>query len=794
MPISALPTPPSRSDAPQDFSDRADALLGALPGFVSEANALQSDVNAKESSASSHATIATDKAAEAQGHATTASTKASEAAASAIAAAAAASNAEIAFDSFDDKYLGSKASDPATDNDGNPLLTGALYWNTTVGAVRVWNGAAWLSMAADASIVDFQQSGAGAVVRTAQDKLREWVSIKDFGAVGDGVADDAPALRAAMAALVQRGGGHLYIPAGTYYLNSGDPRGLNLVPVTGKTDYYTVCEIGSGVTVYGDGDSTELLYESNRVGEYLTADPSDGIFRGDVGALFANFRVRANNNAPYAVSSFHVRDFKVRYTTLTNQAKDYIDGQVVRVYSNSGAVANGSFTVKNVNVTSNPGHQCFSYEKVDSFDASDNRIYSPGYSSNPSNSDHSVFFITGTRARYTGNQCFGAAPDKNSTFFESHCLYNDITGNLCFGMNVFANAVSQVVHPGTAYDFSQFRIAHNYARQCKTFVVDFCYTANRKSSLHIENNKIVLLATLATDTEAIVRYANDTGAAEADILPTILLVIRGNTVDVNDAFNGEIAYATSFDALINHSQATNIVIEDNEIRSARRAVVNIGGVKVRDVYIAENRLLNACSAGNSTNDTSARASRCAILCTLTPGSLLERLAVVDNTIGVGYGGAQSSYAIFVANFFGAASASKFLFKRNVIISGTSRNIFVDAQGSNAHVDDAFEVDHDHTSFDSTSTYAELVSLGAPVTAIKAGSVGTYGDVRVVMVGSAGSKTPRITAVGTAPPVARYWFQGSLVEHLAPAASGNIGWVCTAPGTPGTWKTYGAISA
>lgn len=217
MPISALPTPPSRSDAPQDFSDRADALLGALPSFVTEANALQSDVNAKEASVSSYATIATDKAAEAQGHATTASTKASEAAASAIAAAASASNAEIAFDSFDDKYLGSKSTDPTTDNDGNPLLTGALYWNTTVGAVRVWNGSAWLSMAADASIVDFQQAGAGAVVRTAQDKMREWVSVKDFGAVGDGGANDAPAI---LAAITAANGKTVRIPAGTYRIPS----------------------------------------------------------------------------------------------------------------------------------------------------------------------------------------------------------------------------------------------------------------------------------------------------------------------------------------------------------------------------------------------------------------------------------------------------------------------------------------------------------------------------------------------------------------------------------------------
>ena len=183
MPITALPTPPSRSDSPQDFSDRADALLGALPGFVTEANALQSGVNAKEASTSSYATIATDKAAEAQGYATTATTKASEAAASAIAAAAAANNAEIAFDSFDDKYLGSKAADPATDNDGNALLTGALYWNTSVGAVRVWNGSAWLSMAADASIVTFQQSGTGAIVTTVQSKLREITSAADYSTI-----------------------------------------------------------------------------------------------------------------------------------------------------------------------------------------------------------------------------------------------------------------------------------------------------------------------------------------------------------------------------------------------------------------------------------------------------------------------------------------------------------------------------------------------------------------------------------------------------------------------------------
>jgi hypothetical protein len=54
-----------------------------------------------------------------------------------------ANSAAASYDAFDDRYLGSKSSDPTVDNDGNPLLTGALYWNTSLSQMRVYSGSAW---------------------------------------------------------------------------------------------------------------------------------------------------------------------------------------------------------------------------------------------------------------------------------------------------------------------------------------------------------------------------------------------------------------------------------------------------------------------------------------------------------------------------------------------------------------------------------------------------------------------------------------------------------------------------
>lgn len=145
MAITPLPTLDRTSVT---FRTDVDTFFGSqLPAFATEANALQTDVNAKQATASAAAVTATTKAGEALTSANNAATSKTDADTARDAAIAAQTAAELVLDSFDDRYLGAKAVAPALDNDGNALLTGALYFDSVLGAMQVFNGAAWVAAA-----------------------------------------------------------------------------------------------------------------------------------------------------------------------------------------------------------------------------------------------------------------------------------------------------------------------------------------------------------------------------------------------------------------------------------------------------------------------------------------------------------------------------------------------------------------------------------------------------------------------------------------------------------------------
>ena len=91
------------------------------------------------------ATAAATSATNAATSETNAATSETNAANSATAAASSATSAAASYDDFDDRYLGAKSSAPALDNDGDALVIGALYFNTTTNIMNVYGSGGWQS-------------------------------------------------------------------------------------------------------------------------------------------------------------------------------------------------------------------------------------------------------------------------------------------------------------------------------------------------------------------------------------------------------------------------------------------------------------------------------------------------------------------------------------------------------------------------------------------------------------------------------------------------------------------------
>ena len=80
--------------------------------------------------------------------------------------------------------------------------------------------------------VDFTQAGTGAVQRTVESKLQDVVSVKDFGAVGNGVADDTAAIQAAINSAVSQNKGFIYAPTEFIKISSPvDAQGVGIIGV-----------------------------------------------------------------------------------------------------------------------------------------------------------------------------------------------------------------------------------------------------------------------------------------------------------------------------------------------------------------------------------------------------------------------------------------------------------------------------------------------------------------------------------------------------------------------------------
>jgi hypothetical protein len=299
-------------------ASEAAAATSETNAATSETNAATSESNASTSAstattqagiATTQAGIATTQAGNASTSASNASTSESNAATSESNAATSESNAAAsaaaaatAADNFDDVYLGSKASDPTLDNDGDALTEGDLYYNSVGTVLKYYTGSAWVSITS--------------------------------GGITDVVQDTTPQL-----------GGNLDI--NTYSIVSTSDGNINITPNgTGKvvldgisypdtdgTDGQFIKTNGSGVLSFG---AMTLSYSSGTAtgdGSTTTATISSGRTVNDILVFVNGFQLTPTT------------DYTISGTTLTFQTAPANNAEITfRYLPLGGAYTHANFT------------------------------------------------------------------------------------------------------------------------------------------------------------------------------------------------------------------------------------------------------------------------------------------------------------------------------------------------------------------------------------------------------------------------------------------------------------------
>jgi hypothetical protein len=148
-----------------------------------------------------------------------------------------------------DLYLSGTANVAALTASG--AVTGSNLSGTNTGDQDLSGlmGTTTLTAASGSALIGYTQGAAGAIALTVLSKLRQSVSAKDFGALGNSIANDTTSIQAAIDAVAATGGGQVLLPSGTYLVS-----GLTLK---------------SGVVLVGDGKAATIIQLLSNTNEHV---------------------------------------------------------------------------------------------------------------------------------------------------------------------------------------------------------------------------------------------------------------------------------------------------------------------------------------------------------------------------------------------------------------------------------------------------------------------------------------------------------------------------------------------
>ena len=755
-------------------------------------------------------------------------------------AAASAASAANSYDDFDDRYLGAKTSDPATDNDGDGLGEGALYFNTVSNEMKVYTGSAWAAftdpvtttesktltsgqtsvtftnstgfasfyvngpdtdngrlvagvdytndsatntitltesypadtvilltlfgalgeVAVQSSQVVYDQGDASAVSRTVESKLGETVSVKDFGAVGDGVTDDTAAIQAAIDSMAD---------------NSSIvfPKGIYLVAPTIESSYILTLPNINNITILGLGATIKVEASSgNYLGilGYASGATPDGLTVRDV-----IFDHNGQNNDLGSLGAYSSRG---RYTVSNYLSGNAFDNIVV-----------SNVTVKNcdsvVSIYFTGSSSTAGSVSIDNCEWINARNYN-GQDYDQSFINCRCDFLSITNNRFRG-ESWAYAP---RTAIETHSSNQIVTGNIVEKFQIGIN-VTGISQTGTTYD----HIVNNNAFEVSRdgILIWSQPLAPASATTGFENMLI---------SKNIIRMRPDefVGTASAGLRGIGIyggslhveyknLIIDGNQIVYPLDQSGS-SYTTK-----SSSQAWGA------ISSRTSSTVNADAINVE---ITNNQIINCPMSGVflEFSDWS--------------GLKIEGNSFIDcgSTQNAAPASSTKQVIFFAGYLIGDCSISRNLFVDNFATTQVTDYIYLrDRTASPLYFFDVRDNEFRFTDSATIVSGADYLGVYSSSVLVKFnGEVPLDTNPRLPLItGGINSKvTVRSSDVSytknasgildwkaeffsSTSPSTGSWRAGDVAYNTSPTSGGTIGWVCTTTGSPGTWKTFGTIA-
>jgi len=615
-----------------------------------------------------------------------------------------------------------------------PISTGVSGLGTGVAtalAVNVGSAGAFLTSTALAAsggsaLIGFLQAGTGAVARTAQAKMRDAVSVEDFGAVGDGVTNDTVAIQAAIDAVSTAGGGRLYLGPKTYIVNQ-----VGLGCLTAKSNVFmvgssSVLKMGSAASACAIIHSASAV--SNLDFEGITFDGNSGSVLFDTrGILLENVdRITVNR----CVFQYLRRDpillgeaTLARLVTIENS-----------IFQNIGF---GTAAVNGVRIYHTKGlivDNCYFYDF----------IFSP-IDTNPTQpvsdeENHLIItnnYLLNSPSWLVGNSSIALLADRV----------------LCQG-NTIINGGQIVVHSyaGTGQTTRDYRIIGNSLLNNDSGII---VNQGENSDIVVADNVIKGFGNFG------IQVLLPGGGAVA-VNPVVL----SNNI-IEDSSTDYTYTAANQPVCILLFNANNVLVTGNQCIRPRFAGVWSCGSS--NVLISANSIVN--QAGYAPSD----------LTTFGGGGILVSAG--------GFGAPVSLTNVTVTGNFVQNSLTTWSGAPATSIRTGAITAFNDTSGAatmnnitltNNVVDQVYGVGVQTNELQSC-----FIDGNAVTNSSGARLLDTASTLRLSNV---------IMGAYTAAPTTGAHVIGEVIFNSAPAAAGFIGWVCTASGTPGTWKTWGVISA